>query len=355
MLNTTVGMATNLDDASQQASAAADISTEISTSVEACAVALEAMTNTAKGITSQSESSLKATATAEQELQRTNDTLTGLVQAIEEISTISNVIKEIAGRTNLLALNATIEAARAGEAGKGFSVVATEVKDLADQTATATGRVDTQIKEVQEMARKTSLAIEHIGISILESGEISKTVTTSVDDQMTATGEMNTNISTAAEATKASAANIQAVAEKTSFCQDLANEVSNNSTEVIQATQDLSNNVTAILANLRNYDAFNRRGQHRHTPAQAIQCSIYANGQTYAGTINNISAGGASITIATPLRVDDRLGFNCNGTAEISSIVIASGDNTLRIMFAGRQNAKILQLIDSVTEDSFLL
>lgn len=86
-----------------------------------------------------------------------------VVRMDEEVSAILEIvhaIKEIADRTNLLALNATIEAARAGEAGKGFGVVATEVKELSNQTRNAVADISARIQAIEENSRDVKKSME---------------------------------------------------------------------------------------------------------------------------------------------------------------------------------------------------
>lgn len=76
-----------------------------------------------------------------------------LARQSQDIGRAASLIREIASQTNLLALNAAIEAARAGENGKGFSVVASEVRKLAEQTSGATGEIEAMIVSVQAQAQ----------------------------------------------------------------------------------------------------------------------------------------------------------------------------------------------------------
>ncbi|HHJ52682.1 MAG TPA: methyl-accepting chemotaxis protein, partial [Caldithrix abyssi] len=77
------------------------------------------------------------------------------------IGEITDFISEIANRTNLLALNASIEAARAGEAGRGFSVVADEIRNLAERSSTSAEEISKLIDDIQTGIAKTMQAMEN--------------------------------------------------------------------------------------------------------------------------------------------------------------------------------------------------
>jgi len=83
-----------------------------------------------------------------------------LSEQTEHIGTISSLVSELAKQTNMLALNAAVEAVRAGEHGKGFSVVAGEIRKLADQSKGSAERINTLVKEIQKATNSTMIATE---------------------------------------------------------------------------------------------------------------------------------------------------------------------------------------------------
>ncbi|MCU0934816.1 MAG: methyl-accepting chemotaxis protein [Gammaproteobacteria bacterium] len=93
-------------------------------------------------------------------VEHASDTVRSLGQQNERITTVIQVIKEIADQTNLLALNAAIESARAGEHGRGFAVVAGEVKKLAENTVHATEEIAQIIRSIQLESDRAVAAIE---------------------------------------------------------------------------------------------------------------------------------------------------------------------------------------------------
>ncbi|HEY8533650.1 MAG TPA: methyl-accepting chemotaxis protein [Micromonospora sp.] len=123
-------------------------------------------------------------------LRESAEALRELVSASEEIGNFARLINSVAEQTKLLALNATIEAARAGEAGRGFSIVAAEVKELANTTSANSEDITNRISALEAGTRTTEAALERLGELIGEVNEAQVSVAAAMEQQTAAAGEI---------------------------------------------------------------------------------------------------------------------------------------------------------------------
>ena len=151
---------------SQEASAMAATMEQISSSITLVAQNARSVVDLTQGSrdTARSGGDLMASTVTEMEriaaeIQESAKLVQVLGERSQQISSIVNVIREIADQTNLLALNAAIEAARAGESGRGFAVVADEVRKLAERTAVSTHEISSTIQAIMS---DTATAVDHM-------------------------------------------------------------------------------------------------------------------------------------------------------------------------------------------------
>jgi methyl-accepting chemotaxis protein len=200
-------------EAAAQAGLVAGAAGDVSGSVQSVAAGSDEMGASIREIAQNANDAAEVASSAVGVAQSTNETVAKLGTSSAEIGDVVKVITAIAEQTNLLALNATIEAARAGEAGKGFAVVASEVKDLAQETAKATEDISRRVETIQADTSSAVAAIGEISQIIQRINDYQVTIASAVEEQTATTAEMSRSIGEAAGGSSTIAANINGVAQ----------------------------------------------------------------------------------------------------------------------------------------------
>jgi methyl-accepting chemotaxis protein len=224
---------------------------ESTTNLDMITAASEEMGNTIHEIAENSSRARLTTQEAVQSAHKSHDGVQELGEAARAIGTVTETITEISEQTNLLALNATIEAARAGEAGKGFAVVANEIKELAKQTANATGKIKEAIDEIQKQTGETVKDIESITTIIQDVNDVVNTIVTAVEEQSITTNEIVTNVTQASLGMAEINQNVASSTEMSTRVSSAVGEVKERSMEVKESSQIVRNSAEELstLAN----------------------------------------------------------------------------------------------------------
>ena len=245
------GLTSTAERTTNRSSSVTSASEQASANVQTVASASEELTASIGEIRRQVSQSTEVAGSAVVEVDGANEKVQGLAQAANKIGEVVALITDIADQTNLLALNATIEAARAGEAGKGFAVVASEVKNLANQTAKATEEISSQIGGIQGATDDAVRAIGSIGETINQISGITSTVATAVEEQGAATQEISRNVDEASRGTQEVSQNIAEVNEAAIDTGTAAEQLLDSAKNVAQQSVLLNHEVTKILTEFR--------------------------------------------------------------------------------------------------------
>jgi len=178
------------------------------------------------------------------------DDMEALQGRVEEIDEIVEVIDGIAEQTNVLALNASIEAARAGAAGEGFSVVANEVKDLAEATKHRATDIESIVDEIQADTAETVESLDRTVEQVADSTAAVETALEHLVDVADAVEETAAGISEVAHATDEQATSAEAVASEVDQAVEDAATIAERIRDVADANEDVAETVSELQSSV---------------------------------------------------------------------------------------------------------
>ncbi|GBC60703.1 methyl-accepting chemotaxis protein [Desulfonema ishimotonii] len=180
-------ISTGAGEMSQEASEQAASAEEVSASIEEMAVGISQNADNA-GHTE------KIALKSAEDIREGEAAAAETVSAMRDITEKISVIEEIARHTGLLALNAAIEAARAGEQGRGFAVVAAEIRELANQSKTAAGEINSLSVFSMAVAEKSGQMLSRLVPDIRKMAELVQDISAACHEQSLGAEQISTSV-----------------------------------------------------------------------------------------------------------------------------------------------------------------
>jgi methyl-accepting chemotaxis protein len=195
------------------------------------------------------EQSINGMKMVREKVQIISETILELSNQTQQVGEITGVVNMLAQQSKMLALNASIEAAKAGEAGKGFSVVAAEVKNLAEQSEQSTTQVQKILEDIRHATEKAVLAMEEgtkgvdVGTGLVEqTGEIVRSLSDVIHDATIASQQIEAAIRQEGIGIEQITAGMNEI-----------NQVTASSVEGVKQTTEAINNLGNIANTLKKY------------------------------------------------------------------------------------------------------
>ncbi len=221
-----------LNGASQELNSSAEQlsqgTNEQAASVEEILSSIEEMSSNISQTADNSTTTEKITKDSAVGMRNGFDAVKNSESKILEISKEINIINDIAFQTNILALNAAVEAARAGEHGKGFAVVATEVGKLAQNSRSASEKIQLLSDQSVSSIVDTAKIFENVVPDMEKSLSLVQEIMAATSEQNSGTSQISKGISQLNEVTQQTAAGSEEMASKASELSEIANQLLEN-------------------------------------------------------------------------------------------------------------------------------
>jgi len=251
LTETAASMATSASNTTERSREASVVADQTSGTASLIARGTEELSGTAHSVRENAEQSQARAALAVKEAAAATEQIQSLLNAVRQIGSITDMIAGVARQTNLLAINARIEAARAGEIGRGFSVVANEVKDLANQTRNATRGIGTQIEEVMSAAARSSQSLEKLREVIAGVEMTAGAIFQATNAQFASTRDMADRVAEISASTGSVAENIRHAQSTASDTEALSGEVAKAADVMDEQAMQLRAQVARFVLQLR--------------------------------------------------------------------------------------------------------
>lgn len=244
---------------------------EIENSAEEAAQLAHRMVEDARAGQMAFQQTLEGMIQIQETFDRTEQTMSQLLELTEAIDRISGNIQAIAAQTHILSINASILAAQAGEHGRAFVVIVRQIQTMADQTSGYTREINQLLREVQASSSETRRAMAESRAAIEQGLAVAQRAQASLETLLRSTRQVGDYVLKIAKATKEQVRGSSQIREATHHVNEIAstlNDVIHNLDQIAHAIDQSSGELRAFAENLRV--TMNAQAQESHQMTASV-------------------------------------------------------------------------------------